>query len=260
MTEAAASRLAATLAPVASLLALLILWEAGVRWFDVDSFLLPPPSAIGVALRDSAGPLWDNSLYTLRTFAAGFGLSICVALPLAVLVTASRWLAAAIYPLLVLVQSIPKVALAPILVVAMGTSEAPRVVITFLVAFFPLVIATATGLLHTPPELLRLARSLRASALQRLLYIRLPHAVPFIFSGLKMSATLSVIGVVVAEFVAADRGLGYLMTSAMAFFNTPLAYAAMLLLSLISIAAFHGIGLLQALLFPWSTGQPTAGG
>ncbi len=255
----ASPRLAASLAPLLSILGVIVVWEACVRLFSVDSFLLPAPTAIAAAMRESADTLWDNTLFTLRTLAAGFLLSVCVALPLAILIAASRWLAAAVYPLLVIIQSIPKVALAPILIVAMGTSEAPRVAITFLVAFFPLVIATATGLLQTPADLLRLARSLRASRLQQLLLIQLPYAVPYIFSGLKVSATLSVIGVVVAEFVAADHGLGYLMTSAMAFFNTPLAYAAMTVLSLISIAAFHGIGLLQQLLFPWSLSQAQAG-
>jgi NitT/TauT family transport system permease protein len=150
------------------------------------------------------------------------------------------------------VQSIPKVALAPILIVALGTSELPRIVITFLVAFFPIVISTTTGLLATPPALIDLSRSLKASRLQEIFWVRLPSAVPYIFSGLKVSATLTVIGVVVAEFVAADSGLGYLLMSSTAFFNTPLAYAAMLCLSVLAILAFQLVVLVQVLLFGWS--------
>src|SRR5208282_4949203 len=128
-------------------------------------------------------------------------------LPLASLITLSPLARAALYPLLVLSQSIPKVALAPILVVVLGTNILPKIMIAFLVAFFPLVIATATGLSATPRELIDLGRSLQATKLKELVRIRLPFAIPFIFSGLKMVITFSVIGAVVGEFVAADRGL-----------------------------------------------------
>ena len=126
-----------------------------------------------------------------------------------------------------LTQSIPKVALAPILVVVFGTNEMPRVVVTFLVAFFPLVISIAAGLMSVPPELIELGRACQAQAAGRELWrIRLPYAVPFIFSGLKAAITLSVVGAVVAEFVNADAGLGYLIVTSTAFFKVPLAWGA----------------------------------
>jgi NitT/TauT family transport system permease protein len=145
--------------------------------------------------------------------------------------------------------------LAPILVVSLGANEAPRILITFLVAFFPVVIATTAGLLATPAELLELARSLKASKMQRLLQVQLPYAVPYMFSGLKVAATLAVVGTVVAEFVAAESGLGYLLLSATAFFNTPLAFGSMLLLSFIAVMAFGLVVLCQHYFFSWSVGR-----
>jgi NitT/TauT family transport system permease protein len=161
-------------------------------------------------------------------------------------------IANAIYPLLVLTQSIPKVALAPILVVVLGTNELPRIVVTFLVAFFPLVLSIAAGLTSVPPELIELGRACRASRLQELWRIRLPYAIPFVFSGLKAAIALSVVGAVVAEFVNADRGLGYLIVTATAFFKVPLAWGALLLLSFLGIVLFQAVVIVERVFFPWS--------
>jgi NitT/TauT family transport system permease protein len=223
----------------------------------VPVYLLPAPSAIVAAVWEGLGNVWMHAQATLFTVFAGFVLSIVTALPLAALLTLSPIARAAIYPLLVLSQSIPKVALAPILVLALGTNILPKIMITFLVAFFPLVIAAAAGLGATPKELIELGRSLQATRMKELIRIRLPFAIPFIFSGLKMAITFSVIGAVVGEFVAADRGLGYLMTSALAFFNTPLGYGAITILSLLAIILFQAVVVLERVLFPWSTRMRT---
>jgi NitT/TauT family transport system permease protein len=224
-----------TVAPVAVLLSLLLVWQLGVDWFAVPVYLLPSPTRIVAALWAVPG----------------------TALPLAALLTLSPTARAAIYPLLVLSQSIPKVALAPILVLVLGTNILPKIMITFLVAFFPLVIATSAGLSATPRELIELGRSLQATRLKELVRIRLPFAIPFVFSGLKMAITFSVIGAVVGEFVAADRGLGYLMTSSLAFFNTPLGYGAIVILSLLAILLFQAVVVLESVLFPWSARMRT---
>jgi hypothetical protein len=143
------------------------------------------------------------------------------------------------------------------LLAAVGTNILPKIMITFLVAFFPLVIATSAGLSATPRELIELGRSLQATRLKELVRIRLPFAIPFVFSGLKMAITFSVIGAVVGEFVAADRGLGYLMTSSLAFFNTPLGYGAIVILSLLAILLFQSVVVLERVLFPWSVRMRT---
>lgn len=223
-----------------------------MRAFSVPAYLVPRPSEIGAEMAANAGLLWGHALATGRTVVLGFLASIVVALPIAVAVTSSRLAASAIYPGLVLTQSIPKVALAPILVVLLGANEVPRIVITFLVAFFPLVLAVASGLAAVPPELIELGRACRATKWKELVRIRLPYAVPFLFSGLKAAITLSVVGAVVAEFVNADQGLGYLIVTATAFFKVPLAWAALVILSAMGIALFQAVALVEKVFFPWA--------
>jgi NitT/TauT family transport system permease protein len=161
-------------------------------------------------------------------------------------------IANSIYPLLVLTQSIPKVALAPILVVIFGSNELPRVVVTFLVAFFPLVLSIAAGIASVPPELIELGRACKASRWRELWRIRLPYAVPFVFSGVKAAITLSVVGAVVGEFVNADKGLGYLIVTSTAFFQVPLAWGALVLLSLLGIVLFQAVVIIERIFFPWA--------
>ena len=157
----------------------------------------------------------------------------------------------ALYPLIVLAQSIPKIAIAPVLLLILGYGEIPKVVVAFLVAFFPVVVDTATGLAATPPELLDLSRSYRASPFKTFLKVRLPMALPFFFAGAKVAITLSVIGAVVGEFVGSDKGLGYVILSATSYWKTDLAFSAMLLLSLMAILLFGAVSLAERLLCPW---------
>jgi NitT/TauT family transport system permease protein len=227
-------------------------WEACVRLFAIPEFLLPAPSAILNAVVQQAPNVLQHTRSTMFTILAGFAASIIVGFPLAIAIASSPLLANALYPLLVLTQSVPKVAIAPLLVIVFGANEMPRIIVTFLVAFFPLVISIAAGLLATPAELVELGRSLKASWLQELFRIRLPSATPFVFSGLKMAITFSVIGAVVGEFVAADRGLGYLITSSTAFFRTPLAFGAVVLLSIIGIVLFQIVVIIERTFFSWS--------
>lgn len=234
------------------LIVLAAVWEASVVMFEIPVYLLPAPSAIWAETTANAGMVANHTLATLHTVIVGFVVSITISLPLAVLLTSSPNVATAIYPLIVLTQSIPKVALAPILVIVLGANELPRIVITFLIAFFPLVIAISAGLLAVPPDLIELGRSFRASKLQELYRIRLPYAVPFVFSGLKVAIALSVVGAVVGEFVAADRGLGYLIVSSTAFFKTPLAFGALILLSFMGIILFQAVVIIERVFFPWS--------
>jgi NitT/TauT family transport system permease protein len=238
--------------PTLFFLLLLVVWELAVRIFGIPVYLLPAPTVIWAETTRIAAAVGGHTLATLQTIVIGFLLSIAVSLPLAIVITYSRLFANAVYPLLVVTQSIPKVALAPILVVALGANELPRVVVTFLVAFFPLVIAIAAGLMSVPPDLLELGRSYKATRFQELLRIRLPYAVPFLFSGLKVAITLSVVGAVVGEFVAANRGLGYLITSSTAFFKTPVAFGAMILLSVMGIVLFQALVIVERVFFPWS--------
>jgi NitT/TauT family transport system permease protein len=238
--------------PVAALIAFVLLWELVCRAFAIPAYLVPAPSAIWTDTWKLAGQVSMHTLATTQTTLLGFLASLIVSLPLAVLLTASPVIANAVYPLLVLTQSIPKVALAPILVVIFGSNELPRVVVTFLVAFFPLVLSIAAGITSVPPELIELGRACRASRWRELWRIRLPYAVPFIFSGLKAAITLSVVGAVVGEFVNADKGLGYLIVTATAFFQVPLAWGALVLLSLLGIILFQAVVIVEQVFFPWA--------
>ena len=249
------------LLPAAVMIALVAVWEASVHAFSIPVYLLPAPSRIWVDCIAIAATIWTHTVATLHTVILGFVVSVAISLPLAVALTSSRMVANAIYPLLVLTQAIPKVALAPILVVLLGANELPRIVVTFLVAFFPLVIAIATGLLAVPSELIELGRSYKASLMQELWRIRIPYAIPFIFSGLKVAIALSVVGAVVGEFVNADKGLGYLIVSSTAFFQVPVAFGALILLSVMGIVLFQIVVVAERVFFPWSaaSGQHALG-
>jgi NitT/TauT family transport system permease protein len=259
-----AARIAAALreaAPgLAAVVLLFLIWEGICRGFTIRPFLLPAPSLICVQTFAAWPVVLKHTWATLGTVLLGFAASVAISLPLAMLIVSSRTLAAALYPLLVITQSIPKVALAPILIVALGANELPRIIVTFLVAFFPLVVGTVAGLMATPPELIELGRACRAGRLQELLRIRLPFAIPFVFGGLKVAAALAVVGAVVAEFVGSEAGLGYLIQTSMAFFKTPLAFGAVVVLAIMGILLFQAVALAERLLFPWSSGAAPPGG
>ncbi|GCA55087.1 bicarbonate transport system permease protein CmpB [Pseudomonas sp. SCT] len=240
-------------APWLALLVLLLVWEAACRLLKLPSFVLPSPSAIFAATQKVGLGTWAEHIFaTLRVTLMGYGLSILIGIPLAIALASSRVMSRTLYPLLVIVQSTPIVAVAPIIVVVMGAGDLPRVFITFLIAFFPIVVSCVTGLLATPEELVELSRSLGASKAREYRNIRLPYAIPHLFSALRISITLAVIGAVVAEFVAAEKGLGYFINFSTSMFQVPQAFAALMMLVVISLLLFHLIGLLQKICFPWS--------
>jgi NitT/TauT family transport system permease protein len=241
------------LAPALTFVGLIVVWEAAARIFEIPSFLLPAPSAIleagfAVPITVWLGHIWA----TLRVALMGFALATVVSIPLAVALTYSRLLSRTLYPILIIIQSTPIVAIAPIIVVTLGASDLPRVVITFLITFFPIVVTTATGLLTTPEELIELSRSLRAPRVREIMHIRLPYAVPYIFSALKIATTLAVIGAVVAEFVAAERGLGFFILFSTSYFKIPQAFSGLAVLVTLSLVLFRLVGLAQRWLAPWS--------
>lgn len=240
-------------APALFSIGVVLLWEAACRFFKVPAYLLPAPSAIIAAGIAYPGSLWLANIWsTLRVSLLGLGLAVIVAVPLAMALVASRLLSRTVYPLLVVVQSTPIVAVAPIIVVVLGAGDLPRVVITFLITFFPIVVSTVTGLAATPEELIELSRSLGATRVREMLNIRLPFAIPYLFSALRIAATLSVIGAVVAEFVAAENGLGFMIAFATSSFKASQAFAALVVLVALSLALFRIVTAVQRLAFPWS--------
>ncbi|NVK38820.1 MAG: ABC transporter permease [Gammaproteobacteria bacterium] len=239
--------------PFITLLALLPVWEF-ICWFaKVPNFVLPSPSEIISAFLNVEITRWlDHSWATLRVALLGFALSIAISIPLAVIMVRSQFLTKTLFPLLVVIQSTPVVAIAPLLIVILGSGEAPRLAITCLITFFPLVVAATTGMLATPPELIELSKSLRASPVKEIWQIRLPYAIPHIFSGLKVAVTLAIIGAVIAEFVAAEKGLGYFVQFSTSYFKIPQAFAALIFLSIMSLVLFKAVHWIQTLYFSWS--------
>lgn len=241
------------LLPAATFIVVLLVWEASCRIFQIPPFVLPAPSRVLGGFDSIPVMRWiDHVWATLRVALLGYVVSIVVSLPVAVMLARSAVLSRAIYPILVVVQSRPVVAVAPIIIVALGSGDLPRVVITCLITFFPLVVSTTTGLMATPPELIELSRSLRAPVMREITQIRFPYAVPYIFSALRISVTLAVIGAVVAEFVAAEKGVGYFIQFSTSMFQVQQAWAGLVVLVLLSLILFQIVTLAQRFWFPSS--------
>jgi NitT/TauT family transport system permease protein len=196
--------------------------------------------------------LLEESWVTSLECIYGFLLALGIGIPIAVVMTYSRVANQMFYPLLVASQSIPKVAIAPILLVWFGTGIESKLAMAFVIAFFPIVVDTATGLRSTSPELLELARSLQCSRLQTFFKIQLPSALPSIFSGAKIAVTLAVIGAVIGEFIGSNEGLGNLLLTANSQLNTPLAWAALVVLSVLGMILYGAVVLAERIMMPWA--------
>jgi len=233
----------------------LALWETASRVFAIPTYLMPSPSAILAAGHKLGWALASNAGATLMTILLGFGLAIVIGIPLGVLVSCSPLVAEAFYPLIVFAHAIPIIAVAPVIVVIFGTDLLARLIIVVLIAFFPIMVATASGMLNTPRDMLELAQATAASRLVQITSIRIPHAIGYIFGGLRIGVTVAVVGTVVSEFVSSDRGLGYLVTAATTQFNVPMAMASVIVLASISVVLYQLVGVAQRLLFPWSVAR-----
>jgi NitT/TauT family transport system permease protein len=250
--EQAQSTLKAVLGATMTLIVLVILWEFLVRQFQVPAWLLPSPSLIGQSMLEWRSELVGHSLVTLYETLVGFALAIAISIPLAVAVVYSPLLQNTIYPILLALQSMPKVAIAPLLALWIGFGTLPKIVVVFLVCFFPIIVATTSGLTAVPTSLMDLIRSLSASSLQTFVKIRFPTAMPHIFIGLKIAITFAVIGAVIGEFVGSENGLGYLILISTSQSRTPLAFGALVLLTLMSIVLYYGIALIERIAVPWA--------
>ena len=244
--------------PGLTLLGLLVVWQLATMIFNIPKWLLPSPVAILQAMVKYADALWVNSLVTLYESLAGFLLSVIIGVPLAVLIVWSPYLGNTIYPILLLFQSIPKTAIAPLIVIRFGHDVTSKVVVAFLVAFFPIVVDTSAGLMSVETDMLNLSRSLKSSRQQEFRYIRLPNALPYFFSGAKVAITLAVIGAVIGEFVGGSAGLGYIDLVAASQLQTSLElFAALAILSVQGILLFYAIDWIEKLTLPWYTPDTT---
>lgn len=239
--------------PVLSIVVLIILfWEVSTRFFEVPVFVLPSPSVILAKIVGSWDLLAWNALTTLQEIVLGFGLSVAVGIPLAVLIVYSKIFERVAFPLMVSLQTIPKVALAPIIVMWLGYGILPKVMVAFLISFFPIVISAVIGMRSAEKEMIYLVQSMGANELTTFLKIRLPRALPSIFGGLRIGIGQAVVGATVGEFIAAERGLGYLQLIAQVRLDTPLLFAAVVVLSLMGVLLFNVITWAEHIAIPWN--------
>jgi len=238
--------------PLAGTAIILLVWHYYVVLFNVPVVVLPTPMQVLQAMMQESKALAEEAWITALECIYGFALAMAIGIPIAVTMTYSRIANQMFYPLLVASQSIPKVAIAPILLVWFGTGIKSKLAMAFVIAFFPVVVDTATGLRSTSPELLELARSLQCTRLQTFFKIQLPSALPSIFSGAKIAVTLSVIGAVIGEFIGSNEGLGNLLLTANSQLNSPLVWAALVVLSFLGVILYGLVVLAEKLLMPWA--------
>ncbi len=243
--------------PVLTAALILLAWEVAVALLKIRPIILPPPSRVGLALVTRRGLLLQHLWPTLWQCLAGFLLAVVAGVGVGVAVTLSAVVRRALTPHLVAFQVLPKVTVAPLFILWWGVGATSRVMLAFFICFFPMVVNTAAGLASADPEIVRMARAFTATRGQIFRKVQLPHALPFIFSGLKISATFAVIGIVVAEFVSSQEGLGYLMIFSQGLLDTATMLAAIVVLSLMGLALYGGICLLERVCIYWQ--EPAAG-
>jgi NitT/TauT family transport system permease protein len=239
---------------VASHLALLVLWYVFVKFGHVPKFVMPGPVDTAATLfgsKASGYNWWGNSLVTATEIFGGYFIALVVGVLLALAFTWSKQLEAAMMPLLVSLNMIPKVALGPLIIVWFKYGIVPNMMIAFSICVFPILLTTVRGLREVEPDLLDLVKSLRGSRWQTFIKIQLPGALPYIFSGMKVAAILAVAGAIVGEFLGSDKGLGYLMLQVQVTLDTAAMFMAVLLITLIGMLLYGGVLLLErALVVP----------
>jgi NitT/TauT family transport system permease protein len=228
----------------------------GIWWFVtaqemMPRYLVPSPPEVGSTLVEDRGLLLEHSGITLYETVVGYLLATSLGLLTAIFIVYSPTFEKSFYPIILVAQVIPKIAIAPILIVWFGFGPQPKIILAVLIAFFPVVVSGVAGLRSIDPELLELSSTMGAGRWKTFRKLRFPASLPHLFAGLKVAATLAVVGAVVGEFVGADKGLGYVLLLASGNLNAPLLFADLILMSVIGIALFVAIEVLESLLIPW---------
>lgn len=239
------------------MIGLVLLWQLAVTVFEVKDYILPAPMSALRALGDANYQWGANLLATLYAVLGAFALSAVLGVALAVVIVWNPLLMRTVMPVLILFNTLPKIALAPLFVIWLGYGIWPNIVIGTTIAFFPMVVNTAVGLATAEPELLDLVRTLRASRWQVMRKIRFPNAVPYIFVGLKLAATMSVIGALVGEFVASERGLGSLIITGGVTLQTSSIFASLILISIMGLVLYGLVVAVERVVAPWAHREDT---
>lgn len=237
--------------PLLICVAFLLLWEGGVLLFEIPAWLLPRPSQIMAVLLSQWAVLLEHAGATLTEAGLGFGLTLLVGFGAGLLLDRSVWMRRALMPLLVASQTLPLVAIAPLIVVVFGFGMLPKILVVALVTFFPIVVGVVDGLLTATDEQLDLMRALAATRWQTLWLVRLPAALPSIFSGLKIAATYSIVGAIYAEWIGAQSGLGVYIARSTRAYRPDQVLAAVLVSTVITLVFFGVVTWLERVLLPW---------
>ncbi len=237
----------------------LLVWQLVAVLFDLPTYILPTPVDAAESLWMNRDELWTATLVTTGEVLAGFSIAVVVSIPVAMLLVSFRWFETIVYPFIVLLQTVPKIALAPLFVVWFGFGILPKVLVTFLICFFPILLDTMTGLRSSNPDMASLVRSMGGGTWSIFRKVRLPAALPHVFAGVKVAITLAVVGAVVGEFVGATQGLGYLLLRANANLDTPLLFAAIAILTVLGLVLYYAVSLVERLVIPWHVSQRSEG-
>ena len=233
----------------------LVLWEVVVRLLALPLYILPGPSHIAQDFLEQWRRILTQAVFTGQVILIGYAVAVVVSVPLALVIAYSRFIETTVYPLMVVFQIIPKIAIAPLFIIWFGFGLTPKVMLVFLLSFFPIVVAAIAGFKSADPEIMDLARTTGAGQMMMFRKIRLPQALPHIFTGLKVGAAMAATAAVVAEFVGSDKGLGYLLLDYNGHIETGKVFAVVILLSLMGIMVYYSVELLERIAIPWHVSQ-----
>ena len=238
--------------------ALFLAWEFAVRLFGIKEYLLPPPSKVWTEFVKRFDPVMASTWVTTHEIVAGYLLAVVVSVPLALWIASSRFMEEAVYPVIVFLQIVPKIAVAPLFIIWFGFGFTPKLLVVFLLSFFPIIVSSIAGFKAVDPDIMDFARTTGAGPWRLFTKIRLPQALPHIFTGLKVGAALAATAAVVAEFVAADKGLGYLLLQYNGQLETPMVFATIILLSVIGLIVYYAVELIERFTIPWHVSRREA--
>jgi NitT/TauT family transport system permease protein len=239
------------LIPLVAIFVAIALWAALVHAFAIPDYLLPAPQVVAARMIKDWPVLWKHGVYTLFSVLTGFAAGVAIGVPIAFAIVLSRSMERLMMPFLVMSQTIPKVAIAPILVVWLGFGILPKIAIVFLISFFPIVVSTVVGLKSVETDMIDLVRAMGGSTAKIMLRVRAPSALPQMFAGFKIAVCLAVVGAIVGEFVGSDRGLGYLLLTSTGTLDGPLVWAALIVLIAMGMTLFAIVSLIERLAIPW---------
>jgi NitT/TauT family transport system permease protein len=243
--------------PIAFTLVLFLAWEVAVRAFTIPRYILPAPTEIYFQLVRNSARLWDYTLVTGGETLTGFLVAVLIGVPLSLTVAFSWFLRRTLYPLCISLEMVPKIAFAPMLVTWLGFSFVPKIIVVFLVCFFPILLNGIHAFTSISEDLMRFCRSTGAGVLRTFFKVRLPAALPQLFVGIKGAAVNATVGATVSEWVGGDAGLGYFIQIATGDLRMDIAFAIILVLATLGLALFLAVVLVERTLIPWHVSQRT---